>query len=518
MILLASGALIRAWGYMQNQCLWQDEAVWANGIIERSLKDIATAANGYNIQMPLGLGAVTKVLVDSFGMQEYIWRFIPFVCSILSLVFYDYFLRLLTGTFVRNLALASLAVLSLPVYYAAEFRAYSIDLLGLLVLFDLGMKVREDPCSGKQWLLLAGTGLIMPWFSFAPIFLLPAVIGVLLWDFWRSSLKFSFVMACATILSWEINFFALYVLFYQKMDALPFYLSAFQDGFYSGPWGWQAGPWLFERLKVMAFSVGFEWPTVTLIFAAFGVYHVVTRLPMPADSALVFRRRLAVKLSAAVIFLVLLAAACHKYPLVPRLQLFLIPIFIWFMAEGICAFSNFKWRWTKIVALLLAILLCLGSAGHTWRERLWVKPDMKKALSLLSEGQRPGDRIIMVEASQYAYWFYRVCLAYDIKLSAWAGLTNDLKDFDGVEFFGIRTPADWRGRLYRDGSIRWHRNSQTDPPASFNTFLPPGRMWVLFSDSHNEAFLTAQFEQRGKLLQRWKSSRIALYLYDFPKN
>ena len=84
LIILFIGFFLRTKAYLINQSFWHDECALAWNIINRSYKELFQPLR-FLQSAPILFLIITKYLVEVFGKNEIVFRFIPYLSSILSL-------------------------------------------------------------------------------------------------------------------------------------------------------------------------------------------------------------------------------------------------------------------------------------------------------------------------------------------------------------------------------------------------------------------------------------------------
>jgi hypothetical protein len=169
-LLLGIGALLRLFQYFADRPLWYDEAMLTNNILTRSVWQLA-APLSENQVAPLGFLWAVKTATAWLGSSEAALRLVPLVAGLASLVL---FWKLADRSLSRPaawLALALFAVSPRLVYYSAEVKQYSTDVLAVVAILLVAgrpLKNRND------FLLLTLVGCVAVWFSQPAVFVLVA--------------------------------------------------------------------------------------------------------------------------------------------------------------------------------------------------------------------------------------------------------------------------------------------------------------------------------------------------------
>jgi hypothetical protein len=504
---LALGIFLRLGVFFNQSCLWQDEAWVALDLLERPVRDILFSAGDYCRPVPVGFAASVKLISLWLGFNELTLRLLPLVCGILSVVVYDRLLRVIASPPARSIALAFFAVAALPVYYAADLKHYSCDLLAALVLSWAALEIHRDPRATRRWVILIAVGVLAPWFSFASVFVMAAVMLLIAQEVLRSPGSLRRSSWVTLLFVWFADLTVLYFISFRKVSGNLDLKGMLHQGFPGDALSWGAGPWLWERIGHFLSYHGL----VPLFFWACAAVGAIV-IFKSGDILQRYIFRLLVAMTA----LAVAAGLGHAYPLFPRFQLFLLPFLIWVMAEGAGRLVTAYPRWSKITVLLVAAAwLC--SAGNTWEARglMLLKPDMRGALEIIRQEHKPGDQIAVDNASQWSYSVYND-YSYRLGLNLQAIFLPVMYDSRGRACECLGTWLDDKGTtrgavIYPDGHAEWHMTdiSGTAPPLK-------GRTWVIVSDTGEyEKFLLRMLDRCGQRIGGRKLQGMSLYLYDF---
>jgi hypothetical protein len=198
--------------------------------------------------------------------------------------------------------------------------------------------------------------------------------------------------------------------------------------------------------------------------------------------------------TAAVVFA---AAATHHYPLLGRLMLFALPI--WLVPAAVCVAACFQGarNWSKALGQAIAALVlgcALLGAGMTTLSPP-KGPDTRHVMNYLAANAQAGDTI-------YTLGTTVAPLKYYLK-TGYPELSRKC-----VVRFGYETP--W---LKRDGG---------DEVDEYFTVSPHGRVWVIFSDLWEASLIeqrdrvVTRFKQRARLLDRRVGTQTEIDLFDVP--
>ena len=480
-----AGILFRLSQYFANRALWMDEAALALNIVNRSFVELAQPLD-HNQGAPLGFLFVEKVLTALLGNTDYVLRLFPIICGLVSLlVMYALARRLFVERVSIVAAVVLFAVSDRLIYYASEVKQYSSDaLICLLALLVCERFVNRNP-SNRDFALLATFGATAILFSHSAVFVLAGVGTALGLDFilkrdWHSRLKLGVVFCF-----WLVPFVALYFVSFRQLSENKDLLVFWQPAFMPFPpwrnWGWfisssHSVPWAW------ADPLGLPNKSVVLLLVA-GITSIWLR-----------RWEIGAMLLFPIAF-TLIASASHMYPFSGRLVLFLVPIFLLFLAETIGRIRSFLdqfWHSVRIglpvaIAALLWVVIIPSRAAvlYVWQPRL--HEEIKPILSYLSAHRRGGELVYVYYGAEEPVLFYST-------------------------LFGITANNIIYGTNNR-GSFAKYINE-------LDKLRGMGRVWFVFSHNYNrggvdeQAELLAYLDKTGKRLDQLSAENSSLYLYD----
>jgi len=403
-LLIALGAVSRAAHYASNRPLWNDETALALNVMLLPFAELRGGLAGEQVA-PLGFLVAEKLVASALGPSEWALRLVPFVASLASLwLFWQVARRWLEPT-PALWALALFAADWTLVYYAAEAKQYSTDVLAALAVWRVGHGLHEAGVSGRRLLVAAVVGAAAPWLSHPAIFVC-AGVG-LAWQLAvprgqaRRRARLLAVSAC-----WLASFALEYLLVLRSTPAVERLQSTWKHAFM---------PLLPDSLDA------WSWFPRTFV----GVFADPLALGLPALAALVFalgcgalalRNRPVLASALAPVGFALLASAARLYPFATlgqlphiidpemfhpphgRFLLFSVPVWIAGMAAGL----GLPWasrrpglRWAAAVA----------GAALLWHPalaalRATLEPprvhDVRSLVDDLMREHRPGEAIVAI--------------------------------------------------------------------------------------------------------------------------
>ncbi len=343
--LVLAGVGLRLYHWMADRSLWLDEAYLVVSVMKPGVRALFEPLE-FNQSAPVLFLLATEALTMIAGFGEQVLRFIPLLGSAGTLLI---FARLAQGLFAPPISLVAVGLLAFSypqVYYAQEFKQYSLEaLVTTLLLWRFARSVE----TGRDWIWLWIPGAVSIFASFTAPFVLAGVGVALAVRRLRgqSGLQWPGLFAVAAL--W-IGLFAVNYLWFLRTN----YDSEFMSVY-----------WQFAR-PGLPFTAegGAEWATlVNVLFRYFGIpvwgrVVLVLLIVLGAVHALI--RREPVMIAALGAFVAyLIAVQAGKAPLYGRLILFLHPVLILLVAWGCSMLTASMTRWQTHLRFGLALLLML---------------------------------------------------------------------------------------------------------------------------------------------------------------
>lgn len=394
------GVIMRLKHYLGNRSLWMDEAYLSSDIANMPLMQLATFQTMFPEQarQPAGFLIISKLSTLLFGISEYSLRLLPLSTSLLSLVLVYVLVKKILG---RKEALWALGIFALAepmIYYAAEVKPYSCDLLISLILFIVSTEVLSREVNKAAIWTLSLLGICAIWLSNASLLILPTITLLLFYKIQRSkdkNLKITFFLCTALLFT---HFLIIYTNSISKMlenkDLINISLPVFipRPIFTSSSFAW-----LLNRfIGIFEHCLGLGFGAILLAISIIGCFRF-------------FRKnRMLGSLFGLPIVSFLIANALQKYPFHYRTSFFLTPCVTIFLVCGVTfIFGKIKHQYLVVKILIFALLLgsSLSSSIPPFL-RSHNKFDTRPLLQYLKTQRQKGDALIYNNSAQYAYGFY----------------------------------------------------------------------------------------------------------------
>lgn len=476
--LLAYGVLTRFLQYLSNRSIWFDESLLVMNILERGYLELLSPLDNVQAAPPAFL-LLTKLLTQLFGHSTYVLRLLPFLAGVAALFLFAKLAGELLGPGALPPALALLALADRAIYYSAEAKQYSVELLVTVIILLLAARLYRQSYRLKETVVLGLAGALLIWCAYPSVFVLAGAGAVLFFFAWQvksgdrggTMIKLG-VIAGLWLASFALNYYfiagpasrneAFYHFF--RNDFLPFPPASLSD------LGW------FPQTAIDLFChpLGFSIPHAALV-----------ALIIAAGAVALWKRKenhFALCLILLPLAVLAAASAMHFYPIANRMVLFAAPLFYLLIGEGFYQTAAALSRRSLAVPLVLAAALfstfLFRSGYHLIRPRL--NEEARPVIEYCLDNREPGDEIYVFHES------YKVFEYYTYK--------QDVSYIPGVNSVGDP-------RLYRE---------------ELDALVGKGRVWFIFSHdvAAEEGIFREHLDQIGEMLDFSQAQNAMAYLYD----
>ncbi len=384
---VAVGVILRVWEYLDFRALYMDEVALLKNISGRAVFDFSQILADDQMAPP-GFLLIERLLAHLPLDIKATARFFPLVCGIASVFLMRSTARRYLDRRAVPLAVGLLALGDHLLYYSAEIKQYSCDLVMALAALLLAAPNRPDRSGTHRFAALAIFGIVAPWFSFTVVFVLAGVglhllvTNVLNKD-WRKA-----VMTAGVGLSWLVSFAGCFLLSRSIMSRRDFLWVWWNFAFLPVP------PRSLTDASLLAESVANVFINPASILSPLNlVYTAVLGSIMAFLGCLSLGRRwpggLFMLLSP--LCLALAASGLHQYPFHGRLLFCLVPTFLLLLSEGVAAVGR-RAGWVAMLALAGCFLY--GEAV----EVLWHRAIQPRSRTFDSHGDLKNDLLDYLES------------------------------------------------------------------------------------------------------------------------
>jgi hypothetical protein len=409
-VLVGLGILLRVAQYLANRSLWIDEAWIALNLIERPLSDL-TKPLDFTQGAPVGFLLLEGVAGKIIGYSEYALRFFPLVCGLVSIPVFAWLARRILSQAAAPFAVLLFVVADGLTYYSSDVKPYETDVAVAVFLLAAGTILAEDVAgrSGTA-IAVAVVGVALVPLSFPAVFMVAAVGGVLAVRLvFNRRLSLSSPAALAVLL-WGSAALAVAVFSETTTRYTRKSFEASNAGSYLG--------FGLHALNVLGTGIagGLGFPQQR-------PFHHIEKLALfcmlVGVVSLLRRNRTQLAMLVTPFALVLAASAAHVYPIAQRTDLFLFPLVILLVVEGVARIVRFAPAPAQpAVALVLAVALAAGpvSLAGTRLVHPRTTEEIRPVLEFVRDHWRPGDVLYVHYNAQYAFLYYDICKCLRLSL------------------------------------------------------------------------------------------------------
>jgi len=527
---LAIGIILRLRDLLADRSLSQDEAQLALNIINRPFGRLFGQLD-FNQAAPEGFLAVQKVVTQALGDSEYALRLFPFVAGTLALVLIFFLARLVVSPLAVPLSVGLFALSEPLIAYTTYNKQYAIDVLMTVVVLLAGFRLNSRPHDRSAGALFAGVGAAAIWLSHASVFVLAGasmafIVSSLAGRQWRNVLDIS----VASVV-WLASFAIFAITSLEDVEGVQRSLSGTPGAFAgSGPTdseGLRAGirtslgafryisgiPRFLERGNDDAGEV------IALLVAALCIIGLISISARGLEKALALIAPLG---------FMLIAWGLGQYPLLGRTQLFLIPIYVLLLGEGLARVAKTPRRPATRAATVVGIALVGAALAAPAVEHLIRSSrfhEMKPVLEYIAREERPGDTVYVYYTAQPQLRYYLEC------------------GCAGPRFEAAKKAGLWPLRRGPGGPAQWAPAMTSAPPrllvgqhpdfdatslgTQFNALRGRPRVWALIPELEESARIDVlnELDRAGKRRATFAvgdvrdfASAAVVYLYDMRRS
>jgi len=508
-VILALGFALRIVAWARNRSLWADEAFLALNLLHRDWHGLLAPLD-LNQGAPIGFLYAMKTALFLFGNHECALRLVPLLTGLAALPMFYLVCRRLFAPCERLLALLLFATLGSLIYYSAEAKQYSSDVLFTLIFLWLALRLEHAGWNRNRAWGFAAAGALGLWFSHPLIFILTAILLVQFGDALQRENWPECRLLLLPGLLWLASFGLFYVVSLSHLNGNPRLLGFWEGNDAFPPHNLKAPAWLIGALLRKVFT-GTLWIG--------GFYLAACALWLMGHFRLLGRDRKTWFLLVTPILVTLIASALRRYPFSERLLLFLVPIYILLLVKGVELMRNGPRPFMRPLLFVLIFFLALGwrhsLVSHTFRLKNPVRPMIAQ---LAGRAQARDFILVLIARPLFDYYAERM---------AWPQ-APDFQSGRSDRFFRCRTsPSNDQPRGAKHSGKEELKlqefaasfNARTDPLRQ-----PAMRLWLI-GGSHqpSELQLGKQliklFDATGQRIVdlRQGNARLVLYNLDVQK-
>ena len=480
-LLIAAGLFLRTRQYIVARSLWLDEAMLALNIVNRSFVEL-TQPLDYNQGAPIGFLLLQKLIIQNLGNKDYILRLFPFIAGIAAIFIMHNVAKKYIGSR-GSLIATGLFVISVPlIYYASEAKQYSSDVFASLLLLFLAHRCISADSTFKHFFVLGLVGALSIYMSHPALLVIMGIGFSLTVDMFFRKDRQRLLWVGIILLFWLINFITLYFISLRSLASNEALINYWSSIFMPIP------PWSNIEWFIKTFS--------TMLINPVGLgsnMAIIAILTVLGCSSLFIENWPSALLLTMPFFTTLLASGFEKYPFQDRLLLFIVPMVLLLLAEGLERLYLLVRKYNTSIAIGVCVIigaLIMYKPMETAFQNLKtpnMREHIKPVMSYLEHNRLNTDSIYVYYGAQYAFYYYAPMY--------------DLEESDYV----ISISSRQKPKKYIQ---------------DIDKLLGKERVWVLFS--HNcswclvdeRAFILDRFDEIGTKTDEIESINASAHLYD----
>lgn len=397
---LAMGMGLRVYAYERNASLWNDEAMLALNIVERSPRELLQPLD-YNQGAPVGYLLAVKLSTETLGIHERGLRFPSLFAAVLGFLLFGYWVF---RTLPLRTAVTAFAIFALSPYliaYAAEAKQYALDATIAIGLLMIAMVRYEQRSPMRHALVLGGSGAIAIWFSHPSIFVLAGIGTVWLWQCRSESGRRLPTLLMGGL--WLASFAASYLVILRHLGTNNYLREFWASTFMPFPprsladIGWFVDS-LFGMFKRPGGFNGLD----------LGLAGIAALAYILGCAKLYREQRILLLHLVLPIAFCLVASGLGRYPFAGRLILFTVPLLIVPVAVGILVIKDALSQWDPRAGVLAIGMLFLGltlECRNLLKKPLHDEP-IREVVDLLAKEFTDTDVIYVYSAAIPGYMYY----------------------------------------------------------------------------------------------------------------
>lgn len=485
------------------------------GIIDWPLSQLLSPAPEQTLSIPLGFYLLEKLAIQLLGYSEYALKLFPLLFGVVSLFLFLKVAKQYINPKAVPIAVGLFAFLSPLIDLSSSVKPYTGDVAFALMLYLLANSTQFKKTNILPAVLLGGVGAVVLWCSHPSVFILFGIGITLSISFGVNKEWPKMKRLFIPLFIWGSGFLAVYLIYTQPLmynftqtnDSI-FWMK--QKAFMPfPPMSFADLQWFLDLpQRIFTNPVGLTFTGLaTLCFIA-GCINIFS-----GNKEHFF-------LLISPLLLTLLASALHKFVFSQTAILFLVPLFILFIAEGTEYIREKLSHSSNAIGIMLVVLLFIHPLS--WASYRAIKPDDREAirpvLTHIKKNWQKGDILYVYYMSQFAFEYY-------------SKYHPGNYHFKNGEYIIGEGPQDWYA-TYKVKEFRgfWNKEKPfSQPPmeilkeyaGELTTLKGNKRVWVLFSSSVakggmlEENFFVYTLRNIGKQLDFFGTPGVsAVYLFD----
>jgi len=434
--LIFIGIVLRLRQYLSGRSLWSDEASLAYNLAHRNFLGLIQPLD-YDQGAPVGFLFIEKLLIIVFGNIDQVMRLFPLFSGILALyLFYRIAQAHIKGGMLGMILLALGWEL---IYYSSELKQYSSDvMIGLLLIF-LAYNCLKENAQTRDFLYLGIAGVVGIWISHPSVFILGGIGLAMFVATLTKSRPIPIVWLVGLGAVWLASFGLEYLVALRPLIGNDLLQSYWEKAFLPLPPG-GTRIWLIKTYYSMLLIIIGRTDHILVI-----IFPILISI---GGLSLLIRDRTTGILLISPFFFAAVASILQKYPLKDRFMLFLVPLVLLLIAEGLGSIYAIIAKWQRgvaaIVYMLPAVVLIYMSATITseFVRAPYIGSDIKPVLEYVGHHRLKSEPIYIYYTTVPEYDYYAPLYNLDdenvlfgfrssVKKEALEGFYDDVKTLRG---------------------------------------------------------------------------------------
>lgn len=356
------GLMLRLWEFTSLRKLYMDEEALLKNIVGLPIFDFQHTLSQDQLAPP-GFLVVERLLVRLPMSVLASGRLFPLLCGLATMLLVIPLARRYVDRRAVPIAAWLLALSDHLIYYSAEIKQYSCDLVAAMAALLIAVPRDEVEPTRRRLVQLTLLGLIAPWFSYPVVFVLAGVGFHLIA---RRTIRRDWRGAGVAVLicsAWLLSFVGCFAVSHTIVSKRDFLWVWWDFAFLPiPPRSWADAQFTAETVANVFINPGslltpFELPITALLACV---------LALVGSVSLARRWRGGLFLLLAPLLFALAASALRQYPFHGRLILSLVPTYHLLLVEGIAALGRLTRVW---VTIILALVFIVGQASDiAWNQ------------------------------------------------------------------------------------------------------------------------------------------------------
>tara|TARA_B100001094_G_C18138915_1_gene776725 strand:- start:110 stop:1678 length:1569 start_codon:yes stop_codon:yes gene_type:complete len=389
---LCYGLFLRLYCFIANKTIWHDEASIFFSLQSTPFSKLHLPLQG----SPGGsylFNLIEKIMFDFSGFSDYALRLFPFIFSCLSLYLFFVILSRNFNHLICFLGTFLFAINDNLIFYAADIRPYSLDVLVTTIVLYLFFQITsENQLTSTTFFKLSLIGSVLIFSSFISIFLLFSFgISVLIYFFNQKDFRF-IKHLIITGLIWVIVFYIYYTVslqYWSDEESMIYYGNVFQFLHFPITSLYELFENLIQFFRIIAFFCGLRLQAIGLypsdFISSLSSMKLFSNLVLTHGIYLSWIIILIVTTSIIIIFstincfktyknnffiifipimLAIIASCLLKYPFLGRHLLYLFPLIILSLTFFLNELYKSKKTWFWVCFFILFSFPFLNSIYH----------------------------------------------------------------------------------------------------------------------------------------------------------